>query len=138
MLSFTIYLHKGAGEDVPTAIKLLRSWLYAEYSEGKLSEPPKKLLIVFGDTWPDELWLLRSMRITRTRLTCSSRRLANSLAKRDADCKRIDLIAWRYYKDVRLWWVIAEINNISNPLELQTGLILRIPAYERVMLEVVS
>ena len=67
VLSFTIYLHKGAGEDVPTAIKLLRSWLYAEYSEGKLSEPPKKLLIVFGDTWPDELWLLRSMRITHNR-----------------------------------------------------------------------
>ena len=56
----------------------------------------------------------------------------------DADSKRIDLIAWRYYKDVRLWWVIAEINNISNPLELQTGLILRIPAYERVMFEVVG
>ena len=67
-LSFTIYLHKATGEDVPTAIKLLRSWLYADYSEGKLSEPPKKLLIVFGDSWPDEVWLLRSMRITHNKL----------------------------------------------------------------------
>ena len=56
----------------------------------------------------------------------------------DADNKRIDLIAYKYYKDVRLWCIIAEINNISNPLELQTGRILRIPSYERVMLEVVN
>ena len=56
----------------------------------------------------------------------------------DADNKRLDLIAWRYYRDVRLWWIIAEINNISNPLEMHTGLILRIPSYERIMLEVVS
>lgn len=66
-LSFSIFLHSGAGEDVPTALKFLRSWLYAEYSEGKLIEAPKKLLIIFGDSWPDEQWLLKSMRITHNR-----------------------------------------------------------------------
>ena len=66
-LSFKIYLHKGAGEDVPTALKLLRSWLYAEYSDGKLVEAPKKLLIIFGDSWPDETWLLKSMHITHNK-----------------------------------------------------------------------
>ena len=50
----------------------------------------------------------------------------------DADCKRTDLIAWKYYQDVRLWWVIAEFNNISNPLEIPTGTTLRIPSYERI------
>ena len=55
----------------------------------------------------------------------------------DADNKRIDLIAWRYYRDVSLWWVIAEYNDIGNPLELQTGTVLRIPSYDRVQMKVV-
>ena len=67
VLSFTVYLHNGTGDDVPTCLKLLRSWLYADYSEGKLIEAPKKLLIIFGDSWPDEVWLLRSMRITHNK-----------------------------------------------------------------------
>ena len=56
----------------------------------------------------------------------------------DADSKRIDLIAWKYYRDVRLWWVIAEFNNISNPLELQAGTTLRIPTYERIQMKVLA
>ena len=50
---------------------------------------------------------------------------------------RIDLLAWRYYRDVRLWWVIAEVNNIGNPLELKPGMILRVPSYDRVQMKVV-
>ena len=58
----------------------------------------------------------------------------------EADSKRIEMIAWKYYNDVRLWWVIAEKNRniVSNPLELQVGSILRIPSYERVMMQVVG
>ena len=26
------------------------------------------------------------------------------------------LIAWQFYKDVRLWWVICAVNNIQNPV----------------------
>ena len=56
----------------------------------------------------------------------------------DADSKRIDLIAWKYYRDVRLWWVIAEFNNISNPLEIPAGTTLRIPTYERIQMKVLA
>ena len=56
----------------------------------------------------------------------------------DADSKRIDLIAWKYYRDVSLWWVIAEFNNIFNPLEIPTGTTLRIPAYDRVQMKVIA
>jgi len=56
----------------------------------------------------------------------------------DADSKRIDLIAWKYYKDVNLWWVIAEFNNIGNPLEIPAGTTLRIPSYSRVQMKVLS
>ena len=56
----------------------------------------------------------------------------------DADSRRIDLIAWKYYRDVSLWWVIAEFNNISNPLEIPAGTTLRIPAYERVQMKVLA
>ncbi len=55
----------------------------------------------------------------------------------DATNKRLDLIAYQYYGDVRLWWIIAEFNNIGNPLEIKSGTILRIPTYERVQMEVI-
>jgi hypothetical protein len=55
----------------------------------------------------------------------------------DSDSKRIDLIAWRYYRDVDLWWVIAEVNNVGSPLEIKSGTILRIPSYDRVQMRVV-
>ncbi len=55
-----------------------------------------------------------------------------------SDSDRIDLIAYRYYGDVRLWWIIAELNNILNPLEILPGTILRIPTYERIQMQVLS
>ena len=56
----------------------------------------------------------------------------------DADSKRIDLIAWKYYRDVNLWWIIAEFNNINNPLEIPVGTTLRIPTYERIQMKVLA
>jgi hypothetical protein len=45
-----------------------------------------------------------------------------------ADIGRIDLIAWRHYQDVNLWWVIARCNGIANPFEdLVIGRVLLIP-----------
>lgn len=45
-----------------------------------------------------------------------------------ADYDRIDLLAYKYYGDCSYWWIIAEANDISNPLHLETGKRLRIPA----------
>ncbi len=56
----------------------------------------------------------------------------------EADSKRIDLISYKYYKDVNLYWIIAEINNILNPLEIPIGTILRIPTYERIQMKVLD
>ena len=66
-LSFTVYLHYGATEDVPKAIRTLQAWLYPEYDGGHLKKAPSSLLLVFGDTWPDEQWIMRSCNITRQR-----------------------------------------------------------------------
>ena len=38
---------------------------------------------------------------------------------------RIDLIAYKYYKDIvkdssKFWWLIADVNDISNPLDLSS------------------
>jgi hypothetical protein len=42
---------------------------------------------------------------------------------------RIDLLAHRYYKDARLWWVIAVANAIEElPTELNIGDEVRIPS----------
>jgi len=45
-----------------------------------------------------------------------------------ADEGRIDLIAWKHYQDVTLWWAIARYNGIANPFEdLVVGTVLLIP-----------
>ena len=67
VLSFTVFLHHGATEDVPSAIRQLQSWRYAEYTNGRLNNPPPRLLIVIGETWPDEQWVLRTCNVTRKR-----------------------------------------------------------------------
>ncbi len=66
-LSFTVYLHHGATEDVPAAVRQLQSWRYAEYTNGRLNNPPPCLLIVIGDTWPDEQWVLKTCNVARKR-----------------------------------------------------------------------
>ena len=66
-LSFTLFLHYGATDDVPKAIHMLQSWLYPEYENGRMKKAPSKLLLIFGDTWPDEQWLLRSCSVNRQR-----------------------------------------------------------------------
>jgi len=41
---------------------------------------------------------------------------------------RLDSIAYEYYGDASLWWIIAAANNIHNaPFGLKDGTILRIP-----------
>ena len=44
---------------------------------------------------------------------------------------RLDLISYKYYSTTMLWWVIAEINGIDNPLLVEAGTILRIPLMSR-------
>jgi len=42
---------------------------------------------------------------------------------------RIDLLAYRYYSDARLWWVIAWANNLEIlPTDLKENVQLRIPS----------
>jgi len=41
---------------------------------------------------------------------------------------RLDTLAWQYYENPTLWWIIASANNIHDaPLGLKDGTILRIP-----------
>jgi len=41
---------------------------------------------------------------------------------------RLDTLAYQYYNDSTLWWIIASANNIHNaPIGLKEGTILRIP-----------
>jgi hypothetical protein len=40
---------------------------------------------------------------------------------------RLDLISYKFYNTPFLWWVLASINNIANPMKVEAGVILRIP-----------
>jgi hypothetical protein len=41
---------------------------------------------------------------------------------------RLDLISYKVYRTVHLWWIIAMANDILNPLDIPVGTILRIIA----------
>jgi Contractile injection system tube protein len=41
--------------------------------------------------------------------------------------ERLDEIAFRYFKNASIWRLLAKINNIDDPLHLETGTLLRIP-----------
>lgn len=48
--------------------------------------------------------------------------------------RRPDLISSKVYGTPELWWVIYEMNNISDPLfDLRIGQLLRIPNLQRVL-----
>jgi len=49
---------------------------------------------------------------------------------------RIDLLAFRYLGDAKLWWVICDYNDIAFPLVIEEGRVLRIPSMEHVMMRV--
>lgn len=51
---------------------------------------------------------------------------------------RIDLLAYRYLGDSKLWWVICDYNAIAFPLELEPGAVLRIPSEEYVQMRVLG
>lgn len=40
---------------------------------------------------------------------------------------RLDKVAYDYYNNVSLWWVIAQASNIRNPFNIPEGTLLRIP-----------
>jgi hypothetical protein len=42
--------------------------------------------------------------------------------------KRIDLLAWDFYGDVNVFWVIMLANNIDLPNQIYEGMVLRLPA----------
>ena len=51
----------------------------------------------------------------------------------DSDLMRPDLIAWKLYGDVTLWWVIMYVNSIANPFtDLNVGDVLKVPKIEAI------
>ena len=41
---------------------------------------------------------------------------------------RVDTLAYKYYKDPTLWWIIAKANEIRGKAALKIGTIVRIPS----------
>lgn len=45
---------------------------------------------------------------------------------------RLDLISYMFYKTPLLWWAIAVVNKIQNPMDCRVGLVLRIPTLDSI------
>jgi len=67
------------------------------------------------------------------------------IAEQDGDAEhyvtssdRIDSLAKKYYGDSRLWWIIAEANDLEDPVSaLYMGRVLRIPSPKLVLEKIV-
>ncbi len=46
------------------------------------------------------------------------------------DGDRIDMLAYHYLGNAKLWWIICDYNEIFFPLDLEIGQVLRIPSEE--------
>ena len=46
---------------------------------------------------------------------------------RPVDGDRLDTLAYRYYGDITLWWVIAKANGIKGKVVTSVDVVLRIP-----------
>ena len=46
---------------------------------------------------------------------------------------RIDTLANEYYGDSKYWWIIANVNNLSDPFEIPVGTVLRIPPQSSIL-----
>lgn len=51
---------------------------------------------------------------------------------------RIDLIAYRYLGRAELWWIICDYNDVFLPLELEIGIVLRIPSVDHLQMRVLA
>jgi hypothetical protein len=54
------------------------------------------------------------------------------------DGDRIDLIAFNSLGDAALWWIVCDYNDIFYPLELDVGMVLRIPSMEQVQMRLLD
>lgn len=56
------------------------------------------------------------------------------------EINNLPLISFIHYGTVKLWWLIAEANNIHDPLVLEAGTVLKIPSiadyYKKITLKV--
>lgn len=51
---------------------------------------------------------------------------------------RIDLIAYRYLGDAKLWWVICDYNDVFYPLDMELGAVLRMPSVEHLQMKIMA
>ena len=51
------------------------------------------------------------------------------------DGDRLDTLAYKYYGDVSLWWVIAKANDINGKIALSADEVIRIPGNITIILE---
>lgn len=45
---------------------------------------------------------------------------------------RLDLVSYRFYGTPLLWWAIAVVNHIDNPMDVKAGIVLRIPTLKSI------
>lgn len=50
----------------------------------------------------------------------------------------LDLLAFNYYNDETLYWIIADYNQISFPLDLEVGRVLRLPSLETITMNIME
>ena len=51
---------------------------------------------------------------------------------------RVDVLAFRYLGQAQLWWILCDYNELAFPLEIEPGMVLRIPSFEHVHMRILA
>jgi hypothetical protein len=75
----------------------------------------------------------RNKKVYKTMLFPKIEKHIDDIYIRTLASDRLDSIAFSYYDDVTLWWVIAQANNIGKgSMQVEPGTILQIPNQNRI------
>lgn len=73
---------------------------------------------------------------TRQRIDASPR--SDDVFHTVVEGDRMDLIAYRYLGDAKLWWVICDYNDVFYPLDMELGAVLRMPSVEHLQMKIMA
>lgn len=88
------------------------------------------------------------LRLSATEVVLSRRKISLNYNIKDSyylvkETDRLDTISYKYYSSFhpdagKLWWVIADVNNINNPLDISelVGKTIVVPDFSRVKLAI--
>ena len=96
------------------------------FKNSRYNRPEVKVLGIIGRDGEVRKWLTLRNPLSRDDFTAGTNRIRKA-------GEELDLIAYEEFGDSRLWYIIAEVNNIPDPTSVPAGTTLFIPSLREVL-----